>query len=367
MPVIPLLVLSLTAAVEEPLTIRSGDDPRIVEVSFQVVPEQVAAANGKLEFEAATRHLKLVVVNEGGEHGPPVFGTYRLVKSRLVFEPRYPLLRGVKYTVIGTPNQGKLITKSFVVSSESNSQPPRVVAFFPSGKVLPANCLKFYIHFSKPMREGRAIFEQIQIIGPDGKEVVAPWRRTELWNEDATRLTMWIHPGRIKQGVNLREKFGPVLKPESKYRIVVGKDVRDATGVHLAEPFEATFLTAGEDRSRPIPARWKLSSPKAGTREPLRVIFDEPLDRALLNRMLAVKSGEVTIAGSIQVRPGETLWQFTPKENWLERKYVLHIDGRLEDLAGNTPLRVFDTDLSDGPAAQPELALPVRIQPVESR
>nr|MBC8291339.1 hypothetical protein [Planctomycetota bacterium] len=208
----PFLILSL-AAFPEPLTVDVGKDPRQVVVSFRVVVDQLERKEGKLDFEAATPHLKLVVVDEDGTDGPPVFGRYSLVESRLVFKPRYPLLPGVKYAAIGKTIKGKPIRSSFVVPEPAKSKPPQVTDFFPSGKTFPANCLKFYIHFSQPMREGRAVFEQIRIIGPDGKIVPDPWRRTELWNEDATRLTMWVHPGRIKQGVNLRDEFGPVLKP----------------------------------------------------------------------------------------------------------------------------------------------------------
>ena len=181
-----------------------------------------------------------------------------------------------------------------------------------------------------------------------------------MWNEDATRLTMWIHPGRIKQGVNLREEFGPVLKPGSEYRLVVTQAVRGAAGVHVPKPFEKAFRTTGEDRSRVDPGRWKLSEPETGTRTPLRVTFDKPLDRVLLGRMLKVKSGTNVVQGEIEVSAGETSWEFTPAENWTDEEHALHIDGRLEDLAGNTPLRAFDTDLSRSPTSPPLLQLSFR-------
>ncbi|MFN7131543.1 MAG: hypothetical protein ACK4N5_05630, partial [Myxococcales bacterium] len=56
--------------------------------------------------------------------------------------------------------------------------------------VLPENLLKFYLHFSKPMRPTDAIFEQIELRTEDGKPVAAPWRRTELWSEDGKRLLL---------------------------------------------------------------------------------------------------------------------------------------------------------------------------------
>jgi len=45
---------------------------------------------------------------------------------------------------------------------------------------------------------------------------------------DAKRLSLWIHPGRIKNGVNLREELGPVLEPNRKYTLVLsGGELRD--------------------------------------------------------------------------------------------------------------------------------------------
>lgn len=173
---------------------------------------------------------------------------------------------------------------------------------------------------------------------------------------------MWIHPGRIKQGVNLREEFGPVLKAGQEYSIVVSSAVRDAMGNRLDEPFEKRFRTVAEDRSRPAPQKWKLNSPTIGTREPLEIVFDEPLDRALLNRMLLVKRDGEPVGGQIDVPVGELRWRFTPKENWIPGEHSLLVDGRLEDLAGNTPLRVFDTDLADAPAEKANLRLPISLR-----
>ena len=43
-----------------------------------------------------------------------------------------------------------------------------------------------------------------------------PFRETELWSEDGRRLTLWLHPGRQKTGVNLNTEIGPVLDPGTR-------------------------------------------------------------------------------------------------------------------------------------------------------
>jgi len=52
-----------------------------------------------------------------------------------------------------------------------------------------------------------------------------------------------------------------------------------------------------------------------------------------------------SITGSIQTRNEERIWQFTPNEPWTKGRYVLQIETRLEDLAGNNINRPFDRDL----------------------
>jgi hypothetical protein len=209
------------------------------------------------------------------------------------------------------------------------------------------------------MREGRDIFEQIQILDKDGEVVPDPWRRVELWSLDARRLTLWIHPGRIKQGVNLREDFGPVLFPDQHYRLVLRSTVQNTHGTALKHDFEKPFRTSPEDHDRPLPRNWRLSNPEIGSREPLEVTFNEPLDRAQLERFLKVESAGKQLTGTISVASNERVWLFTPAANWPAEPCRLNVSGELEDLAGNTPLRAFDTDLQQPALAAPQLILPI--------
>ena len=142
---LPLLCLLATGTPDD-LTIRVEKDPRIVEVSWRISADS-AAAKTPLEFESASRHLKLVV-EENGKKGPPVFARYSRSKTHLILRPRYPLLRGVTYVVEASSADGTRQTKTIRVPVAPKTEPPRVTQIFPSGKVVPANCLKFYIHFS---------------------------------------------------------------------------------------------------------------------------------------------------------------------------------------------------------------------------
>lgn len=350
------------------LTIQQLANPREIEVRMRLTSaQQVALGKRPLDFSTGKQHLTLALVNDEGTPGPPIFARYELQKNSLVLKPRYALVSESTYCATAKLPDGIGVTKTYRVPRRLPSEAPRVTRIYPSGERLPANCLKFYVHFSKPMREGREIFEQIEIVDDGGKVVADPWRRTELWTADARRLTLWIHPGRIKQGVNLREEFGPVLKPDRGYRLLVTSAVRDAKGVRLAMPFMKRFRTTRADRARPLPGKWQINSPQQGTRQPLRVAFGEPIDRALLDRFLTVHGANGRITGSIAVGPRETSWSFTPVDAWSDRELQLRVDGRLEDVAGNTPMRIFDTDLSNEPPPLPQLAIPIELRIAESR
>jgi hypothetical protein len=358
-------LLLLCVCFQEPpqksLVIMPMKDARHVEIQLRLTPELIQTlrkTNDPTEFDFASRTLKISVASSKKKHGPAIFARYRMTKTHFVLTPKYPLLPSIKY--VATAQVGnKTISLEYDVPKQPVERQPSVTQIFPSGSVLPANCLKFYVHFSKPMRGGRAIFEQIEIRDRKGRVVHDPWRRTELWSKDNKRLTLWIHPGRIKQGVNLRDEFGPVLEPDQEYRLVITTRVKDLEGVTLPIAFEKKFRTTAEDRQRPAPQKWLLSKPTTGTREPLKIRFNEPLDHALLSRMISVYRGNSQLLGEISVGKNESSWRFLPNQAWRAGQHEIRVAGQLEDLAGNTPIRVFDTDLQAPQLKSPQLAIPI--------
>ena len=95
------------------------------------------------------------------------------------------------------------------------------------------------------------------------------------------------------------------------------------------------------DHAGPDPQRWLIHAPKAGTRDALKITFDEPLDPAMLLSALKVKP---EVAGVVTVAPDARSWSFTPVAEWSQGKYLMEIDPLLEDLAGNNLLGPFEVD-----------------------
>jgi len=311
-------VLSWASADAAPPVVRVLDEPTRVEVSAQ-------------------SDITVALLDDTAQPGPAILGTTRRKDARVIFRPRFALAPGARYRASAGGEH-----TDFCIAASAAHPAATLEALWPACSEVPANLLKFYLHFSRPMREGREVFSQIHLLDAHGAEVGAPWRDTELWTGDGQRLTLWIHPGRVKQGVNLREDLGPVLRPGERYTLVVDATLRDATGQPLGRELRRTFSTTAEIHARLDLAEWKVSPPRAGTREPLRAVAPVALDHALALRCLRVRDVE----GQAALAEDGREWSFTPSEPWSGSTHTLVGDSWLEDLAGNTFERVFDDDVT---------------------
>ena len=91
---------------------------------------------------------------------PPMLGAYRVASNSVRFDPQFPLEPGVTYRAIFHPDRlpehrGKgssPIMAVFKAPSRPVNPTTVVTHVYPSGDVLPENLLKFYLHFSAPMK-----------------------------------------------------------------------------------------------------------------------------------------------------------------------------------------------------------------------
>lgn len=295
--------------------------------------------------------LFAVYVGDGDRaNQPPMLGEYSVDGDALRFRPRFPLQAGLSYVaVFSDPSDkaAKPVVRVFTAAAAKVADPTRVAQIYPTRDVLPENQLKFYLHFTAPMSQGDS-YRHLHLVESTGREVDLPFLELgeELWDETGTRLTVFFDPGRIKRGLKPREEVGPSLEEGQKYTLVIDRDWPDATGRPLAEAFRKQFRVTAPDDTQPDPKRWKLIPPKAGSTEPLVVRFDEPLDHAMLERVLTVHRQDGSrVAGKITIDRHETRWQFQPEQPWSAGRDELVIDTTLEDLAGNSIGRPFEIDV----------------------
>jgi hypothetical protein len=292
---------------------------------------------------------------------PSLLGTYSVEQGRLYFRPRFPISPGVRVLAVLSRPGAPRIELSFETPPAPPHAAARVVGVYPSAPLLPENLLKFYIEFSAPMSRGEA-WRHLRLLDAAGKPVDLPFLEIdeELWDAEGRRLTVLFDPGRIKRGVLPLVETGPALAEQNQYTLVVDSKWRDAAGSPLAAEVRKTFGVAAADRAPIDPADWKLSVPAAASRDPLVVRFPEPLDYALLHRMLSVDS----VQGVISLGAEEREWRFVPDQPWRKGDHALTIDASLEDLAGNRVGRAFDVDVFERVTSritQRRVSLPFRI------
>src|SRR6201988_5403242 len=83
----------------------------------------------------------------------------------------------------------------------------------------------------------------------------------------------------------------------------------------------------------------------------------EPRAAALMLRLVRVRDERgAFVAGEALLSSGETRWIFTPGDPWKPGDYTIVIDPALEDLAGNTPHRLFDEERPAGSSGQEKTA-----------
>ena len=282
---------------------------------------------------------------------PPVAGRFLVEGEATWFVPRFPFVDGVSYSLlVGSANgtEGAEVREIRRPSSEG-SPSTQALAIYPTAAELPVNLLRVYVHFSAPMSEGWAA-RAIRVIQADTGETLGDVflpPEPELWDAQRKRLTMLLDPGRIKRGLVPNLEFGYPLVEGTTVRISVDPSFRDSTGQPLKSGAERTYSIGLALRSRIDPTAWQLAAPAAGSREPLRVEFDRPLDHGLLQHCLSVQdAGSQVVVGSGQIGEGECGWSFTPDIAWDAGEYRLVVEPRLEDVAGNTPVRVFDRDVT---------------------
>lgn len=306
---------------------------------------------------------------------PSLLGTYRVDKGELRFESRFPLSPNAQYLLVFDESEwnSRVSTKSFDAKQtlrreylfspfKSELAPAaKVVNIFPSAAELPENVLKFYIHFSAPMSRGEA-YERVHLFCED-KEVESPFLELgeELWDAEQTRFTLFIHPGRIKRGVKPREEDGLPLAEGKSYQLVVDQDWKGADRQKLQSRFVKSFRATVADDEQPDPTKWKLTTPKLNSQEPVSIQFNEPLDHAMLNRVLVVKNdANIRVEGELLVSENETLWQFKPSVPWRKGDYSIEVATNLEDLAGNSLARPFESKLRNdtvGVQSVPRIAI----------
>lgn len=330
------------------------------------LPEHVAAPL-TLRFSEPETAMQVFVASSGVccEGRVAVAGRVTRDRDVLTFTPAFGFVEGVDYVArIQAPGEPHQLVP-FRIRSERATADAIVTEVFPSGDVLPENVLRFYIHFAVPMAPHVA-FDHITLRDGDGVVDDAAFMRfkQELWNEDRTRLTVLIDPGRIKREVATNRDLGPALTAGETYHLTVEGGWPSADGTRQLSTFSKAFSVSAALRERPDVQRWAVSAPCVGTRDPIEVALDRPFDRhALATGLRVMTHDEQAIAGTLDVVDGEQGWRFVPDEPWAGRDLRVVVDPDVEDVAGNNFRDLLDGIPGGNGSPPSNTVLSVRLKP----
>lgn len=319
---------------------RCGDDPVVLRLG-----------SGQADHEPTIGCKRLAVfvgsADSYHEQRLPVAGRDEFDGQVVRFTPAFGFVVGQVYVVRSRRNGEPDRLTEFRIPREVAATPALVTGVYPSGDVLPENVLRFYVHFSVPMTPHLATdFIALRDASDRVDRAAFMGFKQELWNADRTRLTILIDPGRIKRSVATNLDLGPALLEGQCYVLTVDQGWPAADGSSVLQSFSKPFRVVDALRERPDVGRWRWRPPRPGTREAMRIVFDRPFDRHLLDDALHVVDGDGQPVGGTP-HPGdhETSWWFTPDEPWTTGDVRIVIDDALEDVAGNNFRELLDRDV----------------------
>ena len=320
---------------------------------FQFMANEEQPAQSSLIFQLEDAAVPQINVYVGKRDGgvPPVAGRWVQKRNQLEFIPAYGWAAGQAYTaVLEAPGAASKKRFYFQIPwKKANGQAPEVLGIFPTAEVLPANQLKLYVQFSKPMQLGYA-YDKIQLFDENGTLIDQPFLllKPELWDDQMQRLSLWFDPGRLKRDLVPNRELGTPLEEGKTYTLVVSSDWPDRDGQELKTAIRKTFTVGPADRTKPSVQDWEVETPAVGSRAAIRINFGESLDYALAQRgihLFDAKGNEISVQKRLV--QGEAVLILEPPGPWTATSYKIRVEAVLEDLAGNNLNRLFDRDLKD--------------------
>lgn len=262
-------------------------------ITTRLVPEEIVELIEKQNFSFEQWSSFYYV--KTNSNSPAVLGEYKIVNNHLAFSPKFLPDPKIQYLVtFSYPNLARLLSSQIneqaVYSDIVSFQPPKttrpeIVSVTPNLKIVPANLLRFYVHFSSPMGIENP-YDFITIEDKNGKALIDPFVIVPegLWNIDRTRLTLLLHPGRIKQGVGPNMTEGDILRAGNVYTLKIDARWKGASGEPLKDSFSRSINASNTLRKAINVNLWALKAEqdKIGI---LTIVTDHPLDQPLAKRI----------------------------------------------------------------------------------
>jgi hypothetical protein len=191
---------------------------------------------------------------------------------------------------------------------------PRIQVW-PRVELLPSNAVQFRIHSDDAQAISGPVFAIFEVRGDEVHERLDALPRWH-WNGDGTRVR--IEP----QGLDTGAPY-----------LLTAEKLRGADGPYA--PWAKPFRVIGPDLSPPDGSDLRVEgAPVAGTRDPLRLRFDEPMHDASVHSVATLVAGQPRPEAWTLSQDQRTLI-FTPEAPWPDADVRVSVGSNLRDLAGN--------------------------------
>ena len=275
---------------------------------------------------------------------PAIIGTIATDSTHTTFTPLVQFDHDTPYTLIY--NQHVFY---FKIDRDEDELPLTVTGIYPNTKQVPANILKWYIEFSKPVNPVK-IYDHIQFLDQDEELIDRSILNlgAPLLSPDGKLLTVWVEPGRQKRLLGPNQHLGSVFESDRTYTLLVSNSLKDKQGMSMEASISHSFTTIKPDRIKPSIQQWQVGEIPSGTVQPLVINCEEILDYGSLLDAISINYEGKQIDGKLRYNSELKKIIYTPKESWQKGKYTINIEHQLEDLAGNNLAYLFDRNIEDG-------------------
>lgn len=251
-------------------------------------------------------------------------------KHKKIYKPVFPFEENVWYRVKTNAMD------TLMRFSSPKKKPSFVTGIYPLTDSIPENLLRFYIYFNAPMQQGN-FPEHIHLYNEQGEDLRNAFfdNQRELWNNNYTRITVLLDPGRVKTGLAANIKMGRVFTAGQQYRLVIDKGWKDIDGNELENSYVKKIISVNAYDQPPDTSNWIVDFPRHPS-DTLCIYFGGKTDHVSVQQFIAVAdNNKKTVRGKMYLNKDEVSAVFVPEHPWLKGNYTLLVNGRLEDITGN--------------------------------
>jgi hypothetical protein len=204
----------------------------------------------------------------------------------------------------------------------------------PSGPTIPENLLRIELQLSAPLVSPLNM-SYVHLVDESGRRVEDAFLDLALPTADGMRVTLLLHPARVKAGVGANIALGRALLPGTTVTLAINDPA-------LARPVAKVWRVEPYDSAPPRPALWRLDLPRTGGRAPLVVRLDASMSSSAVGLIAVRAPNGRRLSGTARLVDAETVWRFVPEVPWIAGRYALVTHPDLEDAAGNRACSPFE-------------------------